>query len=437
MNSLGAFLQNLFLNRNRYRVHQDAVIISCFYNPQGNPYRLLAFQKWYNSIKHLPHRIVECLIGPNAKSQLPKSPHITQVKTDSLLWHKETLLNKLVRELPKEYKYVFWMDADVLITNKNWIREGVEALRTYASIIQPFEYCIHLKRNQLKPDFDIEPHRTNCGNAQRHPQIWRSFCAVYEKSKYCGERYQLAKEHNFDRHGHTGFVWGARRGLLEACPLYEKCFVGGGDHIVAHAAAGHIPHTCIRTAFADNIEAVEAWSRGFYRNFGGRIGYVPGDLYHIWHGDIKARNYYNAVKTFSSTAKEIEERDENGLYISGDKNQFIKEHYPRREARRVTVDESGFDGFDAGFIQDMGYSLGEIAHMFGQPTYAEPDFTQPPMADNDTLPGRLFEVPVAPPVTPASEPPLEFLTQPNARETLPAPTEVTQPHNQDFGSTFS
>ena len=101
------FINNMFCNRNRYKTHSNAVIISCFFNPQNSPYRLLAFQKWYRSIRHLNHRIVECLIGENAKSQLPKSPYITQVKTESLLWHKETLLNNLVKDLPQKFKYIY------------------------------------------------------------------------------------------------------------------------------------------------------------------------------------------------------------------------------------------------------------------------------------------------------------------------------------------
>lgn len=447
MNAFGTFLQNLLFNRNRYRAHQDAVIISCFYNPQGNPYRVLAFQKWYRSIKHLPHRIVECLIGPNAKSQLPKSPYITQVRTDSLLWHKETLLNNVVRGLPKHFKYVFWVDADVIFINKDWLVEGVAALQT-AKIIQPFEYCVHLKKNQLQPDFDLEPHRDNCypqnpyyhhsmhSIAARHPQMWRSFCANHAISPASCD---YTKTHNYDLHGHTGFAWGARREVLDACPLYEKCFVGGGDHIIAHAAAGHTPHPCIRAAFADNIESVEEWSSRFFEEVRGQIGYVRGDLYHIWHGDIAARNYFQAVKTFAGQSKEINDKDESGLYVAGDRNRFVKEHYARREAR--TLDDIGgdFDAADPEFLMDMGYNLADLISYMGRPTYSDPAEGQPALADQDTLPGRFFEVPEAPPVEPAPVPPAAFLGQPEAQE------GPGQNHNHDgfnndnggFGSTFS
>lgn len=445
MNAFTAWLQNTFLNRKRYKVHHEAVIIACFYNPQGNPYRLLAFQKWYRSIKHMPHRIVECLIGPNARRQLPDNPNISVLRTDSLLWHKETLLNKLVRELPSQYRYVFWVDTDVIFTNPNWLTRGVEELKLGSQIIQPFEYCVHLKRGQLKPDFDVDQYKrwaTNPNKALRHPQLWRSFCAVYGSSHA-----QAASEH-YEYHGHTGFAWGARRELLEACHLYEKCFVGGGDHIIAHAAAGHVPHGCIQRAFADNIQSVEEWSRKFARNTAGRIGYVSGDLYHIWHGDISARNYFEAVKTFSGTAKDIKDRDENGLYVAGDKNKYIKEHYARREARRLEADDIGGDlgGFDAEFIADMGYSLIEMIQYFGQPTYTDPAYDQPALADVDTLPGPSFAIPEAPPVTPAAEPPAEFLNLGGAQEAAPAVEVAPMPHTPagndvpapgDFGSTFS
>lgn len=173
------YLKNLFVNRGRYKTHSEACIVSCFFNPQNSPYRLLAFQKWYHSIKHLNHRIVECLIGPDVKSQLPESPYITQVQADSLLFHKESLLNLAIADLHPEFKYVFWVDADVLFTNDNWLVEGVEQLQT-ANVIQPFEYCIHLNRNQIKPDFDVDAFRATVNDpAKRHKQLWRSFCANY------------------------------------------------------------------------------------------------------------------------------------------------------------------------------------------------------------------------------------------------------------------
>ena len=108
-------LKNTFLYYNKYKTNSEAVIIACYFNPQKNPYRLIAFREWYNSIKHLNHRIIECVIGDS----LPElnvefsSPYITTIKTKDYLWHKETLLNNIVLNLPAKFKYVFWIDTDV------------------------------------------------------------------------------------------------------------------------------------------------------------------------------------------------------------------------------------------------------------------------------------------------------------------------------------
>jgi hypothetical protein len=364
MNVLSEWFQNTFLNNKRYKAHRDAVIISCFYNPEGNPYRLIAFQKWYNSIKHLPHRIIECLIGPNAKSQLPKSASITQITTDSLLWHKESLLNKIIADLPPYFKYVFWLDADVLFTNQNWLVESVNELKERAAIVQPFEYCVHLQRNKLTPHFNIEIERKAATNANlRHQDLWRSFAANCNLSPRV-----LAVSENYDVHGHVGFAWGARREVLDQCPLYDRALIGGADHIIAHAAMGQIPHSCIRKGFADNIKEVELWSRLFYKAVKGQVSYANGDLYHIWHGDLSARQYLKRVMEFTPMMPGRDDRDENGLHRAKDKNEYMKRYYRDREC----TDSSGFEGMDAGFAEDMGYALVDLIYAFGQSTYSDP-----------------------------------------------------------------
>lgn len=351
------FLKNTFLNRGRYKTASDAVIISCFFNPQNNPYRLLAFQKWYQSIKHLNHRIIECLIGPDAKPQLPDSPYITRIQTDALLWHKESLLNKIVAELPPEFQYVFWVDADVLFTNDNWLVDGVKALQT-ASIIQPFEYCIHLERNQLKPSYDVDEARATAMMNNREldgkKRLWRSFAANYVTTNLSGTN-------DYDKHGHVGFAWGARREVLDKCPLYDRALIGGADHIIAHAAAGQIPHPCIENGFADNIEEVLEWSRRFFHVVRGRIGFVQGDLYHIWHGDIKDRQYLKRIKDFMSEVRNIKERDKNGLHTTK-RDRYVRQYFANREVHEVY--EEDFDYFydEMGFYDVMGYMLFDYLH---------------------------------------------------------------------------
>lgn len=364
------FFKNLI--RVGYKPHPEAVIISCYFNPQNSAYRLKAFNEFYNSIKHMNHSIIECVIG-GTEPQLPKNENIKRVYTQNLLWHKEALLNKLVAELPKKYKYVFWVDADVIFTNKDWLFDGVEQLQQ-CDILQPFEYCLHLDKDELKPSFDYEnfkkPNILN-NPSMRYKQMWRSFCANYYSSHFITVKQQyneggtisdLSSNKNYDIHGHVGFAWGAKREILERVPLYDKALIGGADHIIAHAAAGQIPNCCIDNSFTDNLQEVYDWSRKFYSAVKGRIGYVKGDLYHIWHGDIDKRQYLKRIKDFTPTTKTITEKDHNGLYVTNNKQD---EAYIRNYFRHREVNGSGDDGFltsmAIGYMTDstmMGALLG-------------------------------------------------------------------------------
>jgi len=132
--------------------------------------------------------------------------------------------------------------------------------------------------------------------------------------------------------------------------------IGGADHIVAHAAAGQIPHECIIKGFKDNLDEIELWMNRFYEVVQGQIGYVPGYLYHYWHGDVEKRQYLKRIKDFTATAKQIDQRDANGLFVRKN-DKYLKNYFDYRE---VGFDEVGFEGFDEGFVEDMGYLISDI-----------------------------------------------------------------------------
>lgn len=328
------FIKSLFGIQAKYEPHPEAVIISCFFNPQNSFYRLKAFRQFYESIQHTNHFILECVIG-KANSQLPDNKFIKKVYTENLLWHKESLLNKIVADyLDRDYKYIFWVDADVLFTNQNWIVEGVEELERN-NIVQPFEYCIHLEKNETKPSFNVEEHRKKIYDINyTNRRLWRSFSANYKTANL-----SFAQNENYNIHGHVGFAWGARREILTKTPLYDRALIGGADHIIAHAATGQIPHSCITKSFTDNLEEVLTWSKKFYQQTKGKVGFVKGDLYHLWHGDIDKRQYLKRIQDFTTKTKQIIHKDENGLYVthSGD-DEYMKKYFKHREVTSTNDD---------------------------------------------------------------------------------------------------
>jgi len=370
-------IKNKTIFSNKYRTDSEAIIISCFFNPQNSPYRIKAFNTWYETIKHLNHSIIECVIG-DAQPQLNENENIKRVYTKNLLWHKETLLNNIITNLPKKYKYIFWIDADVIFTNLNWLVDGVNTLKYGYNIIQPFEYCVHLEKDELKPSFQMDYIRTLHLPNTENNKVWRSFSANFATS-------QLWKHTDYSSHGHVGFAWGAKREILEQVPLYDKALIGGGDHIIAHAAAGQINHNCIEKSFTDNLNEINEWSEKFYNVVKGKIGFVKGDLYHIWHGDILKRQYLKRVKDFTSKTKQIVDRDKNGLFITPNKEDdtYMKNYFKERE---VSQNDGFVESLAIGYLTDntllgtaiggnmMGAMIGDMLNNDSE-TKQDPDIT--------------------------------------------------------------
>lgn len=363
------YLKNRFLYKNKYKAHPEAVIIACYYNTHNNSYRLEAFKQFYESIKHLNHIIVECKTGlGDGENFVPQKQEIPEIKkgchlvvnTNTLLWHKESLINHAIGKLPKKYKYVFWLDADVLFSNNDWLVNGVEELQT-KNIIQPFEYCVHLDKNQKPEDVRNVVLTVSVNNlkilnkGKLDPEdmpvkMWKS----YASNEWLG----MTSQENYDLHGHVGFAWGAKREVLDKVPLYDKALIGGADHIIAHAASGHFNHCCIKKAFSNHLEEIEEWSRKFYNVVQGRIGYCEGKLYHIWHGDLEKREYLKRIQEFDPIlSTEKLEKDKNGLYISNNHeteayyNAYMKKREDTDEEKKYLVDYDDDDDDDfSGFI---------------------------------------------------------------------------------------
>lgn len=323
-----AFIKNLFLPKDKYRYHSEAVVISCFYNPANSPYRLSAFKQWYESIKHLNHRVTELAIG-NGDFQLPDSPFIDKIRTSSLLWHKETLLNRIVFSLPREFKYVFWVDADVLFDNTSWLVDGVEQMQRGINVLQPFEYCVHLKKDQQSPDFDLGMLPYLSSKDQRQLSAWKSYCANFAANGPA--IFPLP----YDVRGHVGFAWGAKRGILDQLPLYDNALIGGADGIMAYASTGDILNKSIIDSFGHkgDLTDIRLFSKKWYSLVNAKVGFVRGNLLHLWHGDIEKRNYLKRIQDFTPKSSHISDRDENGLHTNTDPvtEAYIHNYFNYRE----------------------------------------------------------------------------------------------------------
>jgi hypothetical protein len=310
----------------KYSNHDEAVIVSCFFNPTKSAYRRRAFDIYYESIRHLNHRIYECVFG-DGEPEL-SGENVTVVRTESKAWHKETLINKAVAALPEKFKYVFWIDADVIFTNPNWMTDAARALEN-KKVVQLFEYGIHLEKDELKPSFDVFYERRavqNHSGKTPYTKMWRSFAATFVSDR------RAAASSVYDHHGHVGFAWGARRELLDKVPLFDKALIGGADHLIAHASVGQLMSPCITKSFGRWFGFW--WSLRWYWRVRGSLGYVPGDLYHIWHGDIKKREYLKRIRDFTPMQKNARRGDDGFYRTEPQAEQYFEQYIENRDVVR-------------------------------------------------------------------------------------------------------
>ncbi len=328
-----------------YRRQDNAWIISCYFNSQKYQSRRHNFNVFYDQLQRsgVNFLIAECAFGAD-DFELPASKNIIRMRSKHPLWQKEAMLNNLVKRLPP-CEYVFWLDADVLFTNPDWLVEAVEVLKT-KTICQPFSIAVRLEKDEAAPAFDVGANLAKIDSPNPRPAektLWRSFAYNFVENPL------LANSPIFDVHGHTGFAWGARREILERVPLFDKAIAGTADHIIAHAAAGQIPNQCVERAFTDSKtkEAVYSWSRQFSAATGNKLDYVSGELWHLWHGDLENRQYLSRTRELSRMKFDLDddlELNDDDLYEVRENRggiiSWITDYFFARREDETTVSDS-------------------------------------------------------------------------------------------------
>lgn len=218
----------------------------------------------------MPCITVECAF-PGQEFELPDALGVMRVRAETLLWQKERLLNLAASWLPASCRYVAWLDCDILFDNPRWDRDLVSVLKQ-KQVAQVFETCRRLGQT---------------GTADADP-IAHSFASV------TGANPAALECGRYDKHGHTGYGWAMRRELFDEVGLYEAAISGSADHFMAHAIYGSYGF-CVENALKrDSVQIahLKSWGARFHEIVKGSLGVVPGQIRHLWHGDIANRRYF-------------------------------------------------------------------------------------------------------------------------------------------------
>lgn len=240
-------------------------VILPYFNFCGFKRRRQLFIEFVNRIAKTPgiRLVVSEALGPAPLPSLPVWHHL-KVETPHPVWIKENLVNLGASELPEDWKYVAWIDADITFLNQNWVQDTLSELRSY-DIVQLFHTAVNL------------------GPTGESLKIDKSFGYMYRDS---GTPYTKSDKYGF---WHPGYAWACTRKAFEQMNgLIDWAILGSGDRHMALAWIGRVRDSApgnISPNYASLLSDYERVCRGL------EVSYVPGTILHHWHGRFEDRRY--------------------------------------------------------------------------------------------------------------------------------------------------
>jgi len=193
-----------------------------------------------------------------------KNPNHLQIKTKTPLWHKENMINCVIREkLPKNWKAVAWIDADIHFESAHWVEDTLKLLNGQYDIVQLFSHCVDMDKNE------------------NTMQIFQGF-----GYKYTNGREYMKGGIDF---WHPGYAWACTRKAYDKIGgLYDYSILGAGDHNMSFSLLGKGELSVNENVNEDYKTSIMQYDKNMKTL---RLGYIPGVIKHYFHGSKKNRKY--------------------------------------------------------------------------------------------------------------------------------------------------
>ncbi len=272
----------------------DLAVVSCHFNPCNYSSRsnnLIAYMARLEE-QSVPLYLANlCFAGQDNLLQTSTATVLTLQGRD-VLWHKERLLNILIRELPSRYTKVAWLDADIIFPDARWFKWTSELLDTYPLI-------------QL---YDKVDQQDSEGRSIRRLEGLASYISSGKPDPF---KFDTSRTW-------PGLAWAARRSLLATHGLFDVMVVGGADTYMSLAAYKELGREWHIQQLAPKLkEAWRTWSTGFHQDIQGRVGYIPTPVIQLGHGTTQNRRYVDRMKILTQhdfdPATDLAP-DENGVW---------------------------------------------------------------------------------------------------------------------------
>ncbi|HEX3155151.1 MAG TPA: hypothetical protein VHV32_11030 [Candidatus Angelobacter sp.] len=263
--------------------------ITTYFNPVGYANKIDNLCIFANRIRQQGLKLLIIELAFNDRPYIIEDSlcdQIVRLRSNTILWQKERLLNIAVEKLPDTCDKVAWLDADILFHNDDWIQETGRLLEEYP-VVQPFETAWFLPPDCQDYTSDGIPD-SKSGITTREGAAFMFRCG-----KSAGQ-------------GHPGLAWAARRSLLQAIGFYDRAIVGGADSLQMLAMFG--PSGCdgldrflSKFTSQHHVNDMFAWATRFDSEVNRKVCYAKGRVLHLWHGNRKNRQYESRFSILKDT----------------------------------------------------------------------------------------------------------------------------------------
>ncbi len=264
--------------------------ITSYFNPAGYRRRLETYRLFRERLA-IPLATVELSFDGKFALRTGDADALLQIHGGDVMWQKERLLNLALRLLPASCDRVAWLDCDVVFTRDGWAADATRALDETV-LLHPFQARTDLTRD-ASPDAPTAEHLAAAVPSMIYKMV----------VEHVPPEDLLISHPRLKRAATHGLAWATRREVLDRHGLYDACVVGSGDRAMLCAAVGAFEHAAQALLMNARQQAhYLAWARPFFETMRGQIGYIPGLALHLWHGEVKDRQYGARERGFQAFA---------------------------------------------------------------------------------------------------------------------------------------
>ena len=252
-------------------------ICSFYYNFRGDSRQKTNFIKFLDQWKGHYDKLIVGLVDyedGDLDFEIPCEKIIIKGDKENKLWSKEIIINNIIDKIDTDY--LLWIDGDLIYNNLDWLN-NIDDVTKGNDFIQLFETINY---------FDEKGNITN---------VFKSIASGNKKNV----------DHLLSKGFRPGGAWVGRTSILKEKNLFEKMYVGGGDTIFTYGL--------YKTQNGQTLKEVQKYNSEIYKeankwinNFGDyKVGYLNETVNHLYHGDLKDRNYNGRYLKLGDLNKEI------------------------------------------------------------------------------------------------------------------------------------